>query len=106
MGKVKYRLDVDYLSREYEDRMCETSSPIYTLEDGIAKYQTAITKKCIDDHAITARVHLWKYHYTNGEFDPITIAKNYSIHTLHTEGDLLAIVTRAEGRKDDVHRKN
>ena len=77
MGKVKYRLDVDYLSREYEDRMCETSSPIYTLEDGIAKYQTAITKKCIDDHAITARVHLWKYHYTNGEFDPITIAKNY-----------------------------
>ena len=67
MSKVQYRLDVDYLSREYEDRMCETSSPIYTLEDGIAKYQTAITKKCIDDHAIAARVHLWKYHYTNGE---------------------------------------
>lgn len=77
MGNVKYRLDVDYLSKEYDDRMCETSSPIYTLEDGITKYQKAISEKCIDDSTRPARVHLWKYHYTNGEFDPITIAKNY-----------------------------
>jgi len=77
MGKVKYRLDVDYLSKEYDDRMCETSSPIYTLEDGITKYQKAISEKCIDDSTRPARVHLWEYRYTSGKFDPITIAKNY-----------------------------
>ena len=75
---VKYRLDVDFLSKEYEDRLLETSSPIYTLEDGLKKYQEAITKKCVDDESIPARCHLWKYRYTRaGEFNPLTIAKNY-----------------------------
>ena len=77
MGRVKYRLDVDYLSKDYDNRMCSISSPIYTLEEGMGRYAKATTEKCIDDNTKPARVHLWKYHYTNGEFDPITIAKNY-----------------------------
>lgn len=75
--RVPYRLDVDYYSRDFDDRACDISSPIYSLDDGIAKYEKAIMEKCIDDNTKSARVHLWKYRYTKGKLNPLTIRKNY-----------------------------
>lgn len=76
--RVLYRLDVDYYSRDYDDRACEVSSPIYNKKEGLTKYKKAIAEKCIDKKDIPARVHFWKYNYDeNGVFAPITIAKNY-----------------------------
>lgn len=75
--KVKYRLEVDYLSREYDDSALETSSPIYTLDEGIARYEEATQEKCVDDPSKAARVHLWKYAYKGNKLAPITIRKNY-----------------------------
>ena len=74
---VKFRLEVDYLSREYDDSALETSSPIYTLEEGLARYEEAIQEKCVDDPSKAARVHLWKYAYKGNKCTPITIRKNY-----------------------------
>ena len=75
--KVKYRLDVNYLSKEYDDSALETSSPIYSLDEGLAEYEKAITEKCVDNSEIAARVHLWKYAYKGNKLAPITIRKNY-----------------------------
>ena len=75
--KIPFRLEVDYYSRDYDDRACSNSSPIYTLDEGIAEYEKAIQEKCIDDDSKCARVHLWKYRYTKGKLNPITIRKNY-----------------------------
>lgn len=74
---VKFRLDIDYLSREYDNSALETSSPIYTLEEGLARYEEAILEKCVDDTSKAARVHLWKYAYEGNKLTPITIRKNY-----------------------------
>ena len=81
MGKrVLYRLDIDYLSKDYDNWACSTSSPIYNLKDGLREYKNAINNYCIDDKTKPVRVHLWKY----GKPDPdgwyrnnITIIKNY-----------------------------
>ena len=75
---VRYRLDVDYLSRSYEDRALSTSSPIYTKSDGWKEYRKAIQERCADVPEMPARVHYWKYQYDeNGKCIPLTIAKNY-----------------------------
>lgn len=76
--RVLYRLEVNYLSRDYDDRALETSSPIYNKKDGWKEYRLALMEKCVDDKTAPARVHFWKYNYdANGAFAPITIAKNY-----------------------------
>ena len=77
--KVPYRLEIDHYSKEYDDRACEISSPIYSLEQGIKEYEEAIRKneKCLDDNTKPVRIWLWKYRYTKGELNPITIRKNY-----------------------------
>ena len=75
--EVRYRLETDYYTKEYDDRMLMISSPIYTLEEGMQKYSEEIKEFCIDDPTKPARVHLWKYNYVNDEFAPITIMKNY-----------------------------
>ena len=54
--QVKYRLEVDYYSREYDDKMCEESAPIFSLTEGIEGYLKAIQKKCIDKPEIPATV--------------------------------------------------
>lgn len=77
MKKVRYRLEVDYLSHYYENKAIEISSPIYTLADGMKKYKKAIKEFCVDNKAIPARVHLWKYQYVDNRLEPLTIAKNY-----------------------------
>ena len=40
--RVLYRLEVNYLSRDYEDRALETSSPIYNKKDGWKEYRRAL----------------------------------------------------------------
>lgn len=54
--EVKYRLEVDYYSKDYDDRMCSTSGPIYNLKDGWKQYRQAIKETCIDDKSRPARV--------------------------------------------------
>lgn len=76
--KVRYRLDVDYMSKYYDNSACFTSEPIYTKKEGLKKYMQAKNKTCIDDPKKPARVHLWKYNYNDAdELEPITIARNY-----------------------------
>ena len=80
MGKkVPYRLDVNWLSRDYIDRVIEISSPIYTLEEGFRRYFEAIDgQKCVDDKSKPVRAHLWEYHYKkDGTPNFKTLAKNY-----------------------------
>lgn len=74
---VKYRLDIDYVDH-LDHFCCETSRPIYALEEGIEKYLKAIKDHCIDNESKPPKVHLWEYRYNdNGELDPLTICKNY-----------------------------
>lgn len=77
--KVKYRLEIDYLSKDYDDRALSTSSPIYTLEDGFRRYFDAIdNERCSDDKEKPVRAWLWEYHYTkDGKPNFKTLAKNY-----------------------------
>lgn len=75
--KFKYRLEIDYLSREYDDWAVGTSSPIFSLEEGLARYAEAIKENCIDNEEIPARVHLWEYVRKGGRTTYKTIRKNY-----------------------------
>ena len=76
--RVLYRLEVNYLSQDYEDRALETSSPIYSKREGLQEYRKALSEKCVDMIERPARVHLWKYAYdAAGRLAPVTIAKNY-----------------------------
>lgn len=77
--KVKYRLEVNYLSVDRDDLALETSSPIYSLEEGFRKYFHAIdNEKCSDNKEMPVRAHLWEYHYKkDGTPNHKTIAKNY-----------------------------
>lgn len=77
--KVRYRLEIDYLSRDYEDSCLSTSSPIYTLEEGFRKYFEAVeNERCADDKEKPVRAWLWEYHYNRaGELKPKTLARNY-----------------------------
>ena len=75
---VRYRVDVDFLSREYSDRALSVSSPIHTKKEGWDEYRKAIREKCADDPEKPARVHFWKYQWDeSGKCIPLTIAKNY-----------------------------
>ena len=75
---VRYRLDVDFYSRDYDNKACSTSSPIYTKKEGLKAYSAALKKSCIDIPELPPRVHLWRYTWDeNGKCCPVTIRKNY-----------------------------
>lgn len=78
---VLYRLEVNYYSRNYDDKMLETSSPIYSLDEGIRQYMEAIKEKCVDNPEQPARTHLWEYVWSGKPFysecTEKTIMKNY-----------------------------
>ena len=78
-SNVKYRVEVNYLSRDYEDRALEVSSPFCTLESAFRKYFSAIdSEKCVDDKEKPVRAHLWEYHYKKDGTPAFkTLAKNY-----------------------------
>ena len=75
--KFKYRLEIDYLQKEYDDQAIGTSSPISSLEEGLARYAEAIKEKCVDNEKIPARVHLWEYVRKGDRTTYKTIRKNY-----------------------------
>lgn len=56
--RTVYRVNIDYLSREYDDRMLSTSSPYRARQDAENAYTDAITNFCVDDPARPARVSL------------------------------------------------
>ena len=77
---VKYRLEINYLSRDYEDRALCTSEPIYSLKEGWKKYRDALKEKCVDDKTKPCRVEFWKYGVIGSDgfyTDNITLAKNF-----------------------------
>ena len=59
-----FRVNIDYYSMNYDDRMCETSTAYNKLDDAYNAYQAALTEKCIDDPEQAARVdltvHMWE----------------------------------------------
>lgn len=76
--KVRYRLEVNYYAKSYENKELSTSSPIYTLKEGWNEYRKALKDFCVDEKDTPARVHFWKYNFSeNGDLQPITIAKNF-----------------------------
>ena len=76
--QVRYRLEVDYYDKDYDDKALYISSPIYNKKEGHTEYRKAIKETCIDNPFKPVRAHLWKYCYaSNGALTPITILKNY-----------------------------
>lgn len=76
---VRYRLEVDFYSRDYKNKALCESSPIYTLKEGKQAYKQVIeNEKCLDNPSLPVRAHQWKYSWNDqGECIPITIMKNY-----------------------------
>lgn len=56
-----FRVETNYYSTDYDDRMCETSTPFNSLDDAYNAYQAAKLEKCIDDPEKPARVDLVVY---------------------------------------------
>lgn len=52
-----WRVDIDYLSRDYEDRMLSVSSPYRDEAAARIAYQAALAEKCVDRQC-PARVSL------------------------------------------------
>ena len=74
--KVKYRLEQNWLSVDRDDMALETSSPIYSLAEGINEYAKAIQERCIDAD-VPARCTLWQYRYKkDGTPNHIVIVSN------------------------------
>lgn len=74
MSKI-YRVEVDYYSVDYDDRMCSTSTPFMKKEDAEKAYKEACSEYCIDNPSMPARVTLvktvWKDSHSYGVTSPI-----------------------------------
>ena len=59
----KYRVDVDWYRRDYDDRMCATSTPYYDDEGGkvIDEILDALKGESLDEPGKPPRVSLWLY---------------------------------------------
>lgn len=80
--KVKYRLEINYYFMDYNHKALETSEPIYSLEEGLEKYDKATQEYCIDFPEEPARCWLWKYSYRKDKHGREylvrqTVRKNY-----------------------------
>jgi len=56
-----YRVEIDYLSKDYENSMLSTSSPYGSLEAAEKEYSSACGLFCVDDPKKPARVRLDVY---------------------------------------------
>lgn len=62
-----YRVNTDFLSKDYENRACETSSPAgKEKEKAFELYEKVLAKNlfCVDDKTKKARVQLVEYIYS------------------------------------------
>lgn len=55
--KTVWRVNIDYLSRDYDDRMLSVDSPYKTEEEAVTAYNSACQERCTDAD-IPARVQL------------------------------------------------
>lgn len=77
-----YRINIDYLSKEYDNKALEISNPCGdNKEKAIKEYKKEIAKKskCVDNNKILARVDLTEYIYNNTTKETTTniLMKNY-----------------------------
>ena len=61
MKKVKYRVNIDYLSKDYDDKALNTSAPYYDYENALCDYEKACNEFCADDKTKHVRVTIEKY---------------------------------------------
>lgn len=59
--KLKYRVEVNYFTRDYDDRILLTSSPHYSLETALEEIVNSVDKRCVDDSSVGAEITLLKY---------------------------------------------
>lgn len=69
-----FRVDVDYLSREYNDRMLSVSSPYRTEEEAVTAYESACKERCADAPSVPARVQLTRTDFPD---DPTSMGSTY-----------------------------
>ena len=79
---IWYRININYLSKDYDNKALEISEPCGNNENmAIKKYfdEIAKNKKCIDNEQVATRVDLTKYIYNKNtnETKAIIINKNY-----------------------------
>lgn len=77
-----YRINIDYLSKEYNNKALEISHPMGNdKENAIEEYLKEIDKKekCVDNNKILARVDLTEYIYNDTTKKTTTniLMKNY-----------------------------
>lgn len=77
-SKVIGRIEVNYvgLKKNKNKLAIETSSPIYSVEEGFIEYQKALTEKCVDCNK-TPNIHLWLYNGKKTGNYMKTLARNY-----------------------------
>ena len=77
---IWYRLNINYLSREYDNKAMEISEPLGNNEEiATQKYfeKLAENEKCLDNDLMPARIDLTKYVYDNDTTTSIILYKNY-----------------------------
>lgn len=74
-----WRVNTDFLSMDYDDRMLSTNSPFKTRDDAEKAYAAACNLFCVDKPDTPARVTLEKVHFPGRwEMGTTTIIKqNY-----------------------------
>lgn len=60
-----FRVDIDYLSHDYDDRMLSVSSPYKTGKDARVAYKIACNERCVDDESVPARVQLTRTDFSD-----------------------------------------
>lgn len=71
-----FRVDIDYLSREYNNRMLSVSSPYRTEKEAVAAYESACKEWCVDVPSIPARVQLTRTDFPD---DPRAMGETYIV---------------------------
>lgn len=79
---IWFRINIDYLSKNYNNKMMEISTPCGDDEEAATlKYfeEVAKNEKCIDNKQVNARIDLTKYIYnkSTGKTNEIILNKNY-----------------------------
>lgn len=60
--KKTFRVEIDYLMRDYDAWVLSSSEPVKNLETGLQRVADAITlERCADDTRVPARVKLIEY---------------------------------------------
>ena len=61
MSKITHRVEINYLSKEYDDKALFTSSPYRDITEAVTAYNEALALKCVDKKNKPVRVDLLEY---------------------------------------------